>query len=119
MERSKNKKEMEQDGIQGAGLSAKERLAKIEEKLDNILGKLDNKADKADFVELERRVRDIETHGTTQFQQAINEMRSMKDEFTIQTAELVKGQSKIKASIAYIMGAAAAVVVIIELIIRK
>lgn len=110
---------MEQDGIQGAGISAKERLAKIEEKLDNILIKLDNKADKADLIDLQRRVRDIETHGTPQFSSAILEIKEMREEFTHQITELINGQSKIKSNIAYIMGAAAAVIIIIQLILSK
>lgn len=110
---------MNEDGMQNAGITAKERLGKIEEKLDNILFKLDNKVDKGEFIELERRVRNIETHGTSQVQTALDEMKQTREQFTLQSGELVKGQSKIKSNIAYIMGAAAAVIVILELFLRK
>lgn len=110
---------MDQDGIQNAGISAKERLGKIEEKLDNILDKLDNKADRSDFIELERRVRDIEMHGTTQIQDAVSQMKEIREEFSKQTSELTKGQAKLRSNVAYIMGAAAAVIVIVEIILKK
>lgn len=119
MNRINVRKKMEQDGIQNAGISAKERLSKIEEKLDNILGKLDNKADRSDFIELERRVREIEMHGTTQIQDAVTQMRDIREEFTKQTAELTKGQGKLRANVAYIMGAAAAIIIIVDLVLRK
>ena len=48
------------DGMSSAGISAKERLARIETVLDKIDRKLDHKADKADVVALEVRVRAIE-----------------------------------------------------------
>lgn len=110
---------MDQDGIQNAGISAKERLGKIEEKLDSILGKLDNKADKSDFIELERRVREIELHGTSQIQEAVTQMRDIREEFSKQTAELTKGLGKLRSNVAYIMGAAAAVIVIVEILLKK
>lgn len=118
METPKSKK-MDIDGMQNAGITAKERLGKIEDKIDIVLGKLDNKADRSDFIMLERRVREIELHGTTQIQGAVEQMAVIREEFTKQTTELMKGQSKLRANVAYIMGGAAAILVVVELILKK
>lgn len=45
----------------GAGITAKERLGRIEDVLQRIDTKLDNKADKADLVALEVRTRALES----------------------------------------------------------
>jgi hypothetical protein len=48
------------DSLNGAGITAKERLGNIEGILKDIDGKLDNKADLASVVALEGRIRAIE-----------------------------------------------------------
>lgn len=110
---------MEMDGIQNAGITAKERLGSIELKLDNILEKLDNKADKSDIVALELRIREIETHGTPQSKESLLQIKDLKNEMAIQNAELLKNQSAMKSTIAYIMGAAATIILVIEIFFRK
>jgi hypothetical protein len=46
--------------LNGAGITAKERLGNIEELLKSMDSKLDNKADRADLIAVEGRVRAIE-----------------------------------------------------------
>jgi hypothetical protein len=118
METPKRKK-MELDGMQNAGISAKERLGKIEDKIDIVLGKLDNKVDRVDFIEIEKRVREIELHGTTQTQGVIEQMKTIQTEYVKQNSELLKSQSKLKSSIAYIMGAGAGILIIVEILFKK
>jgi hypothetical protein len=48
------------DSLNGAGITAKERLGNIEELLKSMDSKLDNKADRADLIAVEGRVRAIE-----------------------------------------------------------
>lgn len=51
------------DSLAGAGISPRERLQRIEELLGRVDQKLDNKANSADVVALELRVRALEQGG--------------------------------------------------------
>lgn len=60
----------ENTDLMNAGITAKERLERIERMLEGIDIKLDTKASQVDFVMLENRVREIELHGTAPAQEA-------------------------------------------------
>ena len=113
--------------LENIGLLSKERLQNIERKidtnidhkLDDILEKLGSKSDKLELSNLEIRVRNIETYGSITSQNLVDDVKNLREETDKQASELIESHSKLKSTIAYIMGATAAIVVIIEMYLKK
>ena len=116
---------MTDDSMNGAGITAKERLERIETILGKIDSKLDNKADRADLVSLEQRVRDLELHGTNLAQetkQVVERLRGVNEahlgEMRSAVDALAAGQSHIQSKLAYYAGGLAVLALGLELASR-
>ena len=103
------------DELQGAGITAKERLERIEALLDRMDRKLDSKVDTQEFLALDARVRDIELHGS----QHVQDLLAGAGKMTESVTSLTDGQNAIKVRVAYAAGAAAVAVIVAEIIIGK
>lgn len=106
---------MTDDELVGAGISAKERLERIEALLDRMDRKLDSKVDQAEFLSLDARVRDLELHGS----QATRDLVVGCSEMTGTIVELRESHNALKVRIAYAAGAAAVVVVAAEWLLAR
>lgn len=106
------------EDIQGGALSAGQRLSKIEDKLDVIVQKLDNKVDRAEFVGLEMRLRDIELHGSNKSREIDTAFKLAELRLEDQVRKLTEGQTKISNKIAYFSGGIAAILIILQLILH-
>lgn len=106
------------EGIENGSLSAGDRLSRIEDKLDTIVQKLDNKADKSDVIGLEIRVRDIELHGSNKARETETAFTVAETRLETQINEIKAGQSKLSNKIAYFSGGIAAIIIILQLILH-
>ena len=113
------------DSIQNAGITAKERLERIENTLGRIEEKLDNKADKAEVVALELRVRHMEQHGLGQVDEVITKVADIRTEANHQLDQmkktidnLTKNQGKLSTKLAYATGTIATLMILLEILSR-
>ena len=96
------------DDLEAAGLTAKERLGRIEELLDKMDRKLDDKASMSEVIALEARVRELELHGS----ESVRKMEPAVNKLF----ELVRQTEK---KMAYYAGAAAVAVVLATALLDK
>ena len=94
---------MTSDGLSNAGISPRERLQRIETLLERVDQKLDNKANAADLVALELRVRQLEQHGGERVQEMRNRVEHLDSAVSI-----------IGKRLAYATGTLSAVVVLVN-----
>lgn len=94
------------DDLNNAGISPRERLQRIETLLERVDQKLDNKANAADLVALELRVRDLETSGGAR----VNEMRE-------RVGSLDSDVQIIGRKLAYATGTLATVIVVSNIVV--
>ncbi len=104
--------------MEDASISPGERLSKIEDKLDKIISKLDNKADKGELLALEIRVRDIELHGSNKSRELEIALKLDENKLEVEVAKLNAGQQKISNKIAYFSGGLAVVIIVLELLLK-
>lgn len=94
------------DDLSNAGITPKERLARIESLLERMDGKLDNKADAAVVAALELRVRDLETHGSISAQQTAGRVDGLE-----------RSVEKLGQKLAYATGTLSAVIVASNMVV--
>jgi len=106
------------DSLRGIGISPRERLERIEALLGVIDSKLDQKADKADVVALDQRVRTLELHGTSLAQEtklAVERLQGVSEahlgEMRGAVDALAAGQSHIQVRLSYYAGGLAVLAV--------
>lgn len=68
------------DNLRSAGITAKERLARIEDLLVRMDEKLDDKASRSEMAALELRIRSIEVSGSKAANDALDEARRLAHE---------------------------------------
>jgi hypothetical protein len=98
------------DEMAGAGITAKERLERIELMLSRIDGKLDGKADQSDLMALEGRVRQIEQHGGPATSAAMRDVHDLRTEAREQIDSLSQSVTALKNRMAQVAGGLAVVV---------
>lgn len=94
------------DDLQGAGISPRQRLERIEALLERIDGRLDSKASASDVIALELRVRDLEQSGG----ERVSEMRE-------RVGGLDADLQVIGRKLAYATGTLATVIVVSEVLL--
>lgn len=109
------------ESLRSIGISPRERLARIETLLVAIEGKLDNKADKADIVQLEARIWAIEVHGSHTATEAAKAAKLLSEErmhdikaVEAELMDLREDHHQLKSRIAWLGGALAVAAVVSE-----
>lgn len=107
------------DDLNGAGITAKERLGRIEEILGDIVGKLDGKADQAVVIALELRVKTLElARAEAEAVERVTGIERVANVAKMETRvdRLESGVDSLGKKVALASGAVSVVVVVVNLI---